>query len=447
MKLKRIVLIFTILVISYSNLFSQKISKEDKLYYYSMLWSEMKYNFAHIDKIDFNIDSLYKSNIKKVLNTKTDLEYYKLLDRFLAKFKDGHTQIFYQSIFRNKYIYSPLAFKDFRGEIYLVAYNKTKAIADDSFVGSKVIKINGMEPMKFIKKNIYPYISASTEGNRFKQAVKLINNTLYSKTISLENKKHKTKIIELNKCRYNPKEKKTFGKYIPIKNFEYKKFGDIAYVKIRNFNYSSKLINFLKTSFETIAKSKAVIIDLRDNTGGDSSIATNVGALFREGNRYVSNLYTTRISNACKKSQGSYIKRYKDFFESKSYSKVISDTANYTKTFLKLKSPCCILVNQNTYSAGEDMLISLYYLKGRPTIIGNETAGSTGAPLVLPKFPLGAIVRICTKKQFYPHSMVEFHGKGVTPDIIVNPSIEDYFSDKDPYIEKAIEVLKKKMKK
>lgn len=447
MKLRKFVLIFTILVISYSNLFSQKISKEDKLYYYSMLWSEMKYNFAHIDKIDFNIDSLYKSNIKKVLNTKTDLEYYKLLNRFIAKFKDGHTEIYYQGIYRNKFKYAPLALKDFRGEIYLVAYEKTKALPDDSFVGSKVIKINDMEPMEFIKKNIYPYISASTEGHRFKQAVSQINYTLYSKTISLENKQHKTKKIELDKCISNPKDKKIIGKYIPIKNFEYKKFGDITYVKIRNFNKSPRSINFFKTLFETLAKSKAVIIDLRDNTGGDSSISTNIGALFRKGNRYVRNLYTTRISNAYKKSQGNYITRYKDFFESKAYCHVISDTANYSKTFLKLKSPCCILVNQKTYSAGEDMLISLYYLKGRPTIIGNETAGSTGAPLVLPKFPLGAYVRICTKKQFYPHSKVEFHGKGVTPDIIVNPSIEDYFSDKDPYIEKAIEVLKKKMKK
>lgn len=31
---------------------------EDKIYGLSLLWSEVKYNFVNIDRLDFNLDSL-----------------------------------------------------------------------------------------------------------------------------------------------------------------------------------------------------------------------------------------------------------------------------------------------------------------------------------------------------------------------------------------------------
>ncbi len=38
---------------------------EDKIYGSSLLWSELKYNPAHIDKLDFDIDSLYRQTMSR----------------------------------------------------------------------------------------------------------------------------------------------------------------------------------------------------------------------------------------------------------------------------------------------------------------------------------------------------------------------------------------------
>ena len=35
-------------------------SLEDKVYGLSLLWSEVKYNFVNIDRLDFDVDSLYR---------------------------------------------------------------------------------------------------------------------------------------------------------------------------------------------------------------------------------------------------------------------------------------------------------------------------------------------------------------------------------------------------
>ena len=66
---------------------------EDKVYALSLLWSEIKYNFVHIDQVNFDIDSLYRATMRRVLKTENDQDFYKEIDRFLVKFKDGHTEL------------------------------------------------------------------------------------------------------------------------------------------------------------------------------------------------------------------------------------------------------------------------------------------------------------------------------------------------------------------
>lgn len=68
-------------------------SLEDKVYGLSLLWSEVKYNFVNIDRLDFDVDSLYRETMKKVLVTTNDVDYYKELSNFLRSFKDAHTEL------------------------------------------------------------------------------------------------------------------------------------------------------------------------------------------------------------------------------------------------------------------------------------------------------------------------------------------------------------------
>ena len=50
---------------------------EDKVYALSLLWSEIKYNFVHIDQVNFDIDSLYRATMRRVLKTENDQDFYK----------------------------------------------------------------------------------------------------------------------------------------------------------------------------------------------------------------------------------------------------------------------------------------------------------------------------------------------------------------------------------
>lgn len=67
---------------------------EDKIYGLSLLWSEVKYNFVNIDRLDFNLDSLYRATLERVIKTEDDVAYYKEISCFLNRLNDAHTSLF-----------------------------------------------------------------------------------------------------------------------------------------------------------------------------------------------------------------------------------------------------------------------------------------------------------------------------------------------------------------
>lgn len=82
-----------------STLFAQmpnNLSKADKIYGLSKFWQEVNYNFIYLDKVDrANWDKEYKKLLIEVQETPNDYEYYRLLQKFCALLKDGHTNVYF----------------------------------------------------------------------------------------------------------------------------------------------------------------------------------------------------------------------------------------------------------------------------------------------------------------------------------------------------------------
>ena len=77
----------------------------------------------------------------------------------------------------------------------------------------------------------------------------------------------------------------------------------------------------------------------------------------------------------------------------------------------------------------------------RPVFIGEETGGSTGAPLIV-HLPHGAVARICTLRTLYPYSGKPFVGEGIKPDIEVRQSFEDYIRGEDTAKNEALKYMR-----
>ena len=75
--------------------------------------------------------------------------------------------------------------------------------------------------------------------------------------------------------------------------------------------------------------------------------------------------------------------------------------------------------------------------------MGERTFGSTGQPLFI-DLPAGGKGRICTKRDTYPDGR-DFVGYGIAPDVMIEPSVEDFLARGDVVLEKGIEVLLEKL--
>lgn len=189
----------------------------------------------------------------------------------------------------------------------------------------------------------------------------------------------------------------------------------------QNGIYIISLYNFSETSptqfrnalrnFVTSGKSK-LILDLRNNPGGYLEAAVDIASWFLpQGNIVV---------------QEDFGKDNKEMHRSKGYD-----------IFKKL--PMIILVNEGSASASE-ILAGALRDHNIAKLIGAKTFGKGSVQELLP-LTSDTALKITIAKWLTPNG-VSISEKGLDPDIPVEFKKEDSDADRDPQMEKAIDVLK-----
>ena len=454
--------IFLILFIFSNLIYGQipnELSNEEKIYGLSKFWQEVNYNFVYLSKVDkTEWNSMYKSYIKEVQETKNDYEYFRLVQKFCAYLKDGHTNVYFpkviqDSIFNTNFGNYKLFLSNIEGKAIITRINKSKK--NEIPIGTEIIEVNGIETSKYLKDYVLPYISSSTDFIRedwgIERMLEGYVGTSYDLKMKLPN--GKTKYLKLTNKKTD--EEEVFPPIEKKELLDFKWIGkNIAYVSLNSFSDWQISISF-NEKIPELKKAKALIIDLRFNGGGNTSIGkeifknlTNDTILY--GSKTQSRLHiptfkawgkwtqeNDTINNAWSKQE--YLSYRDEYYYDFSYS---PDTISIDDLKLlknnRIIVPTAILIGHNTASAAEDFLIYADNQK-HITKIGEPTFGSTGQPML---FDLvnGGKARVCTKKDTYPNGK-EFVGIGIQPDIMIKKNLSDYLENRDVVLEKTIEYL------
>ncbi|MEN8251712.1 MAG: S41 family peptidase, partial [Bacteroidota bacterium] len=217
---------------------------------------------------------------------------------------------------------------------------------------------------------------------------------------------------------------------------------NIAIISFNRFSPEDKAINEFEEVVGKTEKAKGVIIDLRRNGGGSTGVAWHLQKYMTKESSFLNYAWETRISDGVGKANGNWIEEYQDYFLNKALRFEEPEVVYVPDSINRINRPIIILISRFTFSAAEDFLVNIYEVSNRPKIIGEETGGSTGSPLVVPGLPGGGYARICTRRICYPISGTRFVNSGVKPDIEIKPTIADYLNDKDVVLERAIEEIK-----
>ncbi|MGO4876199.1 S41 family peptidase [Pedobacter psychrotolerans] len=438
---------------------SNKLSKADKIYGLSKLWQEVNYNFVYLNKVDrIKWDSTYKALINTIPETKSDYEYYRELQRFLAMLKDGHTDL-YMPAGRD---FEPLntKFGDYRlfienvaGKAIITRVNLSKK--EEIPIGSEVIEVNSKPTAAYISENITPYISSSTDYGLQDISISTLLQGLDGTQFKIKIKTPKGKVLSFTLTHKQTTETEVFPAFPSegkLFNFKWETKG-IAYIALNSFT-DEKIDSMFVAKLPELYKAKALILDLRSNGGGTTGIGSYILKYLTNDSLLYGSRYSTRQLNSAFKAWGKYTTA-KDTVNNSWNAKALltyQDNYFYNFDYYPLKNdlsakrivvPTVLLIGHNTASAAEDFLIYADNQK-HMTKIGQNSCGSTGQPFLF-DLPGGAVVRVCTKKDTYPDGR-EFVGYGVKPDIEVVPKAEDLINNNDPALKKAIDFLSKKLK-
>jgi carboxyl-terminal processing protease len=437
----------SLLVLSQSNF--HKIHQEQKIYELSVVWKELSYNFANMDNCPgLNMDSLYRAYIPLVQRTKDDFEYYKTLQEFLAHFNNGHTRASMPDSLYNQLSYPLLITSYNAGKLYID--NIGTQYSQQVGIGDEILTIDNMPALNYIKKNLFPYISASNEIAKFECSMfnyNIISHVpkKYNKKIALsvrtQNGIKKIRIAYNGNSPLGNTEKQPTLTYVNKKK-EYLINGENIFIcdSVNSFTYlrftrcNKEFGHFFQKHYDTIKKCKNLVVDLTDNDGGDGNGVMD--AIFCLSNRdsIIWYLDRTRVNNAYYRAKAStriYYwnpnevsneakNLYYPYFYNSAFEDVHSD--NFSNPVLltnQYKGNIYVIVSSATASAAEFFTISLSR-NPNTVILGKKTAGSTAQPLTI-KLPSGIEVLINTCKSY------DYKGRDISSGI--KPDYQCDFAD------------------
>jgi carboxyl-terminal processing protease len=201
----------------------------------------------------------------------------------------------------------------------------------------------------------------------------------------------------------------------------------ISYLRLRQFQEQTS--HDVEQALDKFAKggAKALVLDLRNNPGGLLTSAVEVTEKFIDDGKLV--VYT----------------------EGRVRNQNMRFSAHAKKAYSTL--PMVILVNQGSASASEIVAGALQDY-GRAVVVGTQTFGKGSVQTIIPLTD-GSGLRLTTAKYFTPKGR-SIHGKGITPDIVVElpkdpagaapkppPSLDPLEElKKDIQLQRALDVIK-----
>lgn len=407
--------------------YRENISEEEKIAGLSKFWSEVKFNFVYQDTLkQLDWDKVYLEYLPKVRATKSTLEYYRVLMRMCALLKDGHTNVYPARQLWGEQMARPmLRTRLVEGRVIVRDVFDPELKENGIVPGTEVVAVDGEPVRSYAEREIAPYQSASTPQDldtRTYGYFFLAGAIAQTPRVTFKDAGGKTFELPVRRAQAEDVAKAA----PPSPPFEMKMLaGGVAYVALNSFGNDEAAKQFV-AAFPEIAKSNALVIDVRNNGGGDSGVGYRVLKTLANG-PFQTSMWATRDYRPSYRAWGRPMQDYSE-----------AGGKHEPDAKLHYAKPVVVLTGPATYSAAEDFAVAFDGMK-RGLIVGEATGGSTGQPLFF-ALPGGGNARVCTKRDTYPDGR-PFVGVGVQPHLKASPKVDDLRSGKDSVLQAALDAI------
>lgn len=391
----------------------------------SRLWAGVSRNFAFMERVKVDWDSLYVANMKpmaEAADSGDDERTGELLQLMAARLGDGHTFVYG---YDRRKCHTPLSTVMLDGRVYVDKVLSPELEKQGIRRGMELVSVNGIPVVEYGQTRVMPYISSSTP--------QWSEHATFNGYNLLAAKKGETMHLTFRNGK-----KGLEADYTPDGNFRPNSPRAIEFSMLKNNVGLLRINNFMDADFReqfdniypAILKTRALIIDLRGNEGGNSG----------NGDHILRHLSSDTIKTGAWTSPA-----YIPAFASWSMKQPVHHGAGNTLAPVTDRPvydrPAVLLVDGGTFSAAEDFTAAFRGM-GRGKIVGAPTAGSTGNGVRLVLIPGVAYANICSKHDVAPDG-TEFVGIGIKPDIEIRENYRSFFgSEGSPLVKAALNLLR-----
>ncbi|WP_312313793.1 S41 family peptidase [Empedobacter brevis] len=293
------------------------------------------------DKTYLNLKNSIKSDLSVV-------EYYKLTATLMAKIKDGHTAVDRTQIIKllNDRLVFPFSVYKINNNYYL--YKSTSE--NNEYVGLQIVKINGKEINSIVKEiRKFTHLEGENETglntrfNHFPFYYFIFNQTDKFQIEYIDKNNHKQKKV-LKGITFETYTKSIAENITPLQT-EFKT-NNLAVLKFHSFangydetnrKIAEKQLDNFFTQLDSL-KTKNLIIDLRDNSGGSADIASYLFSyltnkpfyyLDYQGSNYYKGNISVLINGGCFSTTGHLLALLREYKIGKFYGEY-SQGNNYS---------------------------------------------------------------------------------------------------------------------
>lgn len=213
-----------------------------------------------------------------------------------------------------------------------------------------------------------------------------------------------------------------YSQYVPGALFssgQHLKFGlaapTVGYVRIPSFD-GAGWDGELDEALDSMPQVTSLIIDVRNNYGGNQLVATQLAGRFTEMQRRFGWI---RLRNGPKHDD------FTDFQE-----ETVSPAGSRA-----FRGAVYVLTNRRDFSSAEDFVLAMQVIP-RVTIVGDTTAGASGGPIPR-ELANGWSYELSEWIEYLPSKRM-FEGVGLAPDVFIRASSADAAAGIDRALERAL---------
>lgn len=470
--------------------------KEDTDFFFKTIEDTHPDIYFKISKEDYDY---YKQLCYEKINKPMPAEeYYKVLAEFLNKFGDGHTRINFSEKSAGAGLMPPFLTEWIDGQLVITKVFGTFPVKKSDVI----LYINDVSAQEYMDSIIkYKSYNDYQSARKKSSGMSFLNNFVLEPQHELVIKTSNKKVFKWNVPLFSKKDTKIFEEYyikpktikltsnisIPDKPFEFSLWKElnVGYLKWNIFldrqcykfdKYSRgekidinqmKLIpdfsEMLKKSFEQINSNKVkyLIIDIRGNGGGDSTLGKQFLNYIIDKNKKLNSTKTSKIKLSellktqrgedgfykflfAKFPMGTVIdesklnESYSEYEKSQKNNPTIKepDFFNFPKIEKKFKGKFVLLIDNYVFSSAE-LFAVICKDNNIAVIIGEPTGGGVTNPgdvlfFILPNSKFAGSV---SHKIFVREDESRINERAVYPDYYVYQTLEDFRAGKDTVLE------------